>query len=73
MTIILGDYPCGNQILEILYSGKVTDLANGSSHNNVGSALIRHDALGQPVCNSSSEQQLWFPTFFSNFTEKFTT
>ena len=62
MTIILGDYPCGKEILHILFKCNVTDSANGSSHNNAGSALIRCEALGRPACNSSSEEQRWFPT-----------
>ena len=62
MTSICGDYPCGEEILDILYNCKVTDSANGSSHNNAGSALIRCEALGRPACNSSSEEQCWFPT-----------
>ena len=40
------DYPCGKDILDIVYSGTVTDLANGSSQNNASSALIRRQALG---------------------------
>ena len=62
MTIILCDYTCGKESLDTLYSGKVTDPANGSSHNNAGSALIRCEALGRPACNSSCEEQRWFPT-----------
>ena len=60
MKIIICDYPCGKEILDTLY--RVTDLANGSSHNNAGSALIRCEALGWPACNSCSEKQRWFTT-----------
>ena len=66
MIIILGDYPCGKEILHILYSGKVTDLANGSSHNNAGFALIRREVLGQPACNSCSEEQRFVPNPYHN-------
>ena len=62
MSIILCDYTCGKEILDTLCKCKVTDLANGSSHNNAGSALIRREALGRPAYNSSSEEQCWFPT-----------
>ena len=62
MTIILGEYPCGKEILDISYKSKVTDLANVSSQNNAGSALICREALDQPGCKSSSEEQRWFPT-----------
>ena len=58
MKCILCDYPCVKDTLDTLYSnGKVTDLANGSGHKNAGSALIRCEALGQPACNSCSEEQ----------------
>ena len=62
MTIVLCDYPCEKEMFCTLYSGKVTDWSNGSSHKNAGSDLIRGEALGRPACNSCSEEQCWFPT-----------
>ena len=66
MTIILCDYPCGKEMLDMLYKLTVTNSANGSGHNNAGSALIRREALGRPACNSCSEEQLWIHTLQSN-------
>ena len=34
MTIILCDYPCARDILDIVWNGSVTNSTNGSSHNN---------------------------------------
>ena len=64
ITFILGEYPCGKEILDILYKCKVTDSADGSSQNNAGSALIGHEALRRPACHSSSEEQRWLPTLY---------
>ena len=40
VAIILCDYPCGKDILDIVYSVTVTDSTNRSSHNNAGLAAI---------------------------------
>ena len=40
MTINLYDNPCGKDILDIVYSGTVTDSANGSSHNNAADPTL---------------------------------
>ena len=40
ITIILCDYTYGKNILDIVYSGAVTDSANGSSHKNADMAGI---------------------------------
>ena len=50
-------------VLDIMYSGSVTESANGSSHNTAGSALICHDTLGRPARNSSPEEQRWICYF----------
>ena len=45
ITIILCDYTYGKNILDIVYSGAVTDSANGSSDNKGVSALIGWEGL----------------------------
>ena len=47
LALVLCDYPCGKDILDIMYSGSVTDLTNGSSHKNAGFTLIYHEPLGR--------------------------
>ena len=69
MTSILipYDYPCGKEVSDNVYCGKVPELANGSSQNNGGSFLIHCQALGRPAWNSHSEEQGWHPSLMSYF------
>ena len=58
MTIILCDYPYGQQMFYIVYIGTVTDSANRSSHNNAGYTLTCSEALVRPACNSCSKNKV---------------
>ena len=48
--------------LDIVCSGTLTYLVNGSSHNKTGSSLIRRNTRDRQACNSCSEEQRQYPT-----------
>ena len=63
MILIICDYPCGKEVSDKVYSGKVPDSAYESSKNNAGFSSICYQALRRPAWNFHSEEQRWHPTF----------
>ena len=61
-TIFLCNYPCGKQIVNIVYSGTVTDIANGISQNNAGFAVIGWEGQAWLGWNSAPDKQYWIAT-----------